>query len=148
MIGSYRRLLAFALLGIISGAISATGVIPITPPDNFGLLLIFVLPGLAFGVIIGPALCCGGWLRPGRVPVWVVLATLGHFAAALCVTALTWRLQAAPTIAGATLGPLVLVQDAGPILGRLVFYVIWQAGYAAALALVLPPRWKQKSDAR
>jgi hypothetical protein len=187
VIGSYRRLLAFALLGIISGAISATGVISITPPDNFGLLLIFVLPGLAFGVIIGPALCCGGWLRPGRVPVWVVLATLGHFAAALCVTALTWRLQAAlllseqsailiaatlagtlgggiladanrflipgagwitPTIVGATLGPLVLVHDAGPILGRLVFYVIWQAGYAAALALVLPPRWKQKSDAR
>jgi hypothetical protein len=106
-----------------------------------------------------------------------VFATLGHFAAALCVTALTWRLQAAlplkeqpailiaaglggaigggmlavanrflvpgarwiaPTIVGAILGPLVLLHDVGPVLGRLIFYTIWQGGYAAALAVALP----------
>jgi hypothetical protein len=40
----------------------------------------------------------------------------------------------APIIVADALGPLVLPHDAGPVLGRLMFYVIWQAGYAAALA--------------
>jgi hypothetical protein len=43
-----------------------------------------------------------------------------------------------PTIVGAVLGPLVLLHDFGPFLGGLVFYGIWQAGYAAALATALP----------
>jgi hypothetical protein len=30
------------------------------------------------------------------------------------------------------------MHDAGPILGRLIFYMIWQGGYAAALAAGLP----------
>jgi hypothetical protein len=54
----------------------------------------------------------------------------------------------APTIVGAVLGPLVLLHDLGPILGRLVFYGIWQTGYAVALALTLPPQWKDKSAPR
>jgi hypothetical protein len=68
---------------------------PFAASDDARLLMIFVGPGLAFGVIIGGALYFGGWLRPRRVPAWIVVATLGHFAAALCVTALTWRSQAA-----------------------------------------------------
>jgi hypothetical protein len=44
----------------------------------------------------------------------------------------------APTIVGAALGPLVLLHDAGPVLGRLLFYMIWQGGYAAALAVAFP----------
>jgi hypothetical protein len=171
------RYIAFALLGMSSGAISATGVIPFTPPDNIGLLLIFVLPGLAFGLTIGPSLAYGGWLLPKHIFVWIIFATLGHFVAAICVTALTWRLQAAlplsetsaiaiaatlagalgggilaaanrilvpgaawiaPTIVGGLLGPVVLMHDAGPILGRLIFYMIWQGSYAAALAVGLP----------
>ncbi len=173
---------------MISGAISAIAVIPFRPPDDFRLLLIFVLPGLVFGAFVGSALCYGGWLRPRRVPGWVLFSTAGHFAAALCVTALTWRLQAAlplkeqpailiaaalggalgggilaganrflipgagwiaPTIVGAALGPVVLLHDLGPILGRLVFYVIWQAGYATTLAFVLPPQSSaEKRDRR
>ena len=177
MIESRRRAITFALLGAISGTMSTAGIIPFAPPNDFGLLAMFVLPGFAFGVIIGLALAYFGWLSPVRVLAWVVFATLGHFAAALCVTALTWRLQAAlplkdesailiaaalggglgggmlavanqllvpgshwigPTIVGAILGPLVLLHDAGPVLGRLLFYMIWQGGYAAALAMALP----------
>lgn len=173
----WSQVLGLTLLGIISGAIAATGIIPFSPSDDLRLFVLFVLPGLIFGVIIGPALAYGGWLRRTRVPAWVVFATLGHFAAALCVTALTWRLQAAlplkeesailiaaalggglgggmlavanqllvpgshwikPTIVGAILGPLVLLHDAGPVLGRLLFYIIWQGGYAATLAMALP----------
>jgi hypothetical protein len=172
-----QRVIAFALLGMISGAISATGIIPFTPPGDFGLLLIFFLPGLVFGLIIGSALAYGGWLRIARIVPWMVAATLGHFIAALCVTAMTWRLREAfsitdesatliaatlagtlgggilaggnrllvpgagwivPTIVGGVLAPLVALHDAGPFLGRLLFYVIWQAGYAAALAAALP----------
>jgi hypothetical protein len=44
----------------------------------------------------------------------------------------------APTIVGGVLGPLVMLHDLGPFLGRLMFYLIWQAGYAAALAAALP----------
>jgi hypothetical protein len=69
VISSRRRVIAFALLGMISGTISATGIIPFTPPDNFGLLLIFVLPGLVFGLIIGPSLAYGGWLLPKYILV-------------------------------------------------------------------------------
>ena len=173
-----RRAIIFALFGVISGAIAAAAVIPFAPSSNASLPVIFVAPGLAFGVIIGAALYVGGWLRPQRAPAWIVVATLGHFAAALCVAALTWRLQAllplteqsaifiaaalagllgggmlaganrflipgagwlAPTMVGTVLGPLVLLHDLGPFLGRLIFYVIWQAGYVAALALTLPP---------
>jgi hypothetical protein len=173
VISSRRRVIAFALLGMISGTISATGIIPFTPPDNFGLLLIFVLPGLVFGLIIGPSLAYGGWLLPKYILVWIIFTTVGHFVAALCVTALTWRLEAAlplselsaiaiaaalagalgggilaggnrllvpdagwiaPIIVADALGPLVLLHDAGPVLGRLMFSVIWQAGHAAALA--------------
>lgn len=165
------------MLGAISGAISTIGIIPFSPANDFRLLVLFVLPGLTFGAIIGPAFSYGGWLRPTRVPAWIVFATLGHFAAGLCVTGLTWRLQAVlplregsailiaaalggalgggilaggnrwlipdagwivPTIVGGVLGPLVLLHDAGPILGRLIFYVIWQGGYAGALAVGLP----------
>jgi hypothetical protein len=165
-----------------------TAVIPFTPPGDFGLAAIFLVPGLVFGVIIGSALYLGGWLRPWRVPAWILFATLGHFAAVVCVTGHTWRLQAAlplteqsaiaiasalggalgagilaganrflvpgagwiaPTLVGAVLSPLVLLHDLGPILGRLVFYVIWQAGYATALASVLPlPQGKHKSGTR
>jgi hypothetical protein len=32
----------------------------------------------------------------------------------------------------------VLLHDAGPVLGRLLFYMIWQGGYAAALAVAFP----------
>src|SRR5690349_12920885 len=80
---------------MISGAISAVGILPFSPSDDLRLFALFVLPGLAFGAIIGPALAYGGWLRRTRIPAWIVVATLGHFVAALCVTALTWRLQAA-----------------------------------------------------
>ncbi|MBO0716427.1 MAG: hypothetical protein J2P55_03700, partial [Rhizobiales bacterium] len=96
MIESRRRTITFALLGVISGALSVAGIIPFAPPNDFGLLAMFVLPGFAFGATIGFALAYFGWLSPGRVLAWVVFATLGHFAAALCVTALTWRLQALP----------------------------------------------------
>jgi hypothetical protein len=184
--GAQRRLLVLATLGAISGAMSATTVIPFTPPGDFGLAAIFLVPGLVYGVIIGSALYLGGWLRPWRVPAWILFATLGHVVAVVCVTGLTWRLQAAlplteqsaiaiaaalggalgggilaganrwlvpgagfiaPTIVAGILGPLVLLHDAGPILGRLVFYVIWQAAYATALVFALPP-WsrKQKSE--
>jgi hypothetical protein len=173
------RTLCFAVLGVISGVMSALGTIPFAPSDDSRLIALFVLPGFVFGAIVGPALAYHQWLPPARVPAWILSATLGHFAAALCVTALTWRLQAAlplkeqsaillaaalggalgggtlaaanrflipgtawiaPTIVGAVLGPLVLLHDLGPILGRVAFYVIWQAGYAAALAMVLPSR--------
>ena len=173
----WPKLLGLTLLGVISGIISAIGTVPFRPSDDLRLLSLFVLPGFVFGAIVGPALAYGQWLSPARVPVWILSATLGHFAAALCVTALTWRLQAAlplkeepailvaatlagalgggmlaaanrflipgatwitPTIVGAVLGPLVLLHDLGPFLGRLVFYGIWQAGYAAALAAALP----------
>jgi hypothetical protein len=184
---SQRRLIAFVLLGLISGATSAIAVLPFAPPDDSRLAALFIAPGLAFGVIVGTALGYGGWLRPLLVPAWAVVA-LGHFAAALCVTALAWRLSdafalqeqsaiaiaaalagalgggilaganrlltqgagfIAPTIVGAVLGPLVLLHDLGPILGRLVFYGIWQTGYAVALALTLPPpQWKDKSGPR
>ena len=56
---------------------------------------IFFWLGLVFGLIIAPALAYCGWLTPKRVLLWVVFAMLGHFAAAMCVTALTWRFQAA-----------------------------------------------------
>ena len=177
MIESRRRAITFALLGIISGAISTAGIIPFAPPSDFDLLAMFVVPGFAFGVVIGLALAFYGWLSPRRVLTWVVVATLGHLAAALCVTAMTWRLQAAlplkeqsailiasvlggglgggmlaaanrflvagarwiaPTIVGAVLGPLVLLHDAGPVFGGLLFYMIWQGGYAATLAVALP----------
>jgi hypothetical protein len=174
---SRRRAITFALLGVISGGVSVAGIIPFAPPNDFGLLAMFVLPGFAFGAIIGLALAYDGWLSAKRVLAWVVFATLGHFVAALCVTALTWRLQAAlplrelpailiaaalggglgggilavanrllvpgshwigPTMVGAILGPLVRLHDAGPVLGRLLFYMIWQGGYAATLAVALP----------
>jgi hypothetical protein len=177
MITPRRRLIAFALLGMISGAISATGIVAFAPPGDVALLLIFFLPGLAFGLIVGSTLVYGGWLASKRLPAWIVFATLGHFAAALCIMALTWRLEAAlpitegsatliaaaaagttggallaganrllvpgtswiaPTIVGGVLGPLVMLHDLGPFLGRLMFYLIWQAGYAAALAAALP----------
>lgn len=88
-------MIALALLGLTSGAVSAAGPIPFTPPGDFGLLLIFVLPGLVFGMIVGFALARGGWLLPKYIPVWITFATLGHFIAAVCVTGLTWRLRAA-----------------------------------------------------
>lgn len=177
MIELLRWAITFALLGIISGTISAVGIIPFAPPNDFGLLAMFLLPGFVFGVVVGLALTYFRWLSAKRVPAWVVFATLGHFAAALCVTGMTWRLQAAlplkeqsaimiasafggavgggmlaaanrflvagarwiaPTIVGAVLGPLVLLHDAGPVLGRLLFYMIWQGGYAAALAVAFP----------
>jgi hypothetical protein len=177
VIESRRRAITFALLGAISGTMSTAGIIPFAPSNDFALLVMFVLPGFAFGIVIGCALAYHGWLSRKRVFVWVVFATLGHFVAALCVTALTWRLQAAlplkeqsailiaaglggvmgggilagahrflvpgarwiaPTIVGGLLGPLVLLHDAGPVLGRLIFYTIWQGGYAAALAVALP----------
>jgi glycerol uptake facilitator-like aquaporin len=63
--------------------------IPFAPPNDFGLLAMFVLPGFVFGVAIGLALAYFRRLSPKRVPVWVVFAALGHFAAALCVTGMT-----------------------------------------------------------
>ena len=177
MIESRRRPIIFAFLGVTSGAISTAGIIASAPTSDFALLVMFVLPGFVFGVVIGSALAYDGLLSPKRIPVWVVFATLGHFAAALCVTAMTWRLKAAlplkeqaaifiaaglggaigggilaganrllipgarwiaPTIVGALLGPLVLLHDVGPVLGRLIFYTIWQGGYAAALVVSLP----------
>lgn len=179
VISPRRRLIAFALLGIISGAISATGIISFAPPADFGLLMIFVWPGLAFGLIIGPALSHGGWLPPRRVLPFVFFATLGHFVAVLCLLVLTRSLEAAlpvgedvamliaaavagalgggilaganrllvpgagwiaPAIVGGVLSPLVMLHDLGPFIGRLMFYVIWQAGYAAALPAALPVR--------
>jgi hypothetical protein len=176
VISPRRRLIAFALLGIISGAISATGIISFTPPADFGLLMIFVWPGFAFGLIIGPALSYSGRLLPRRVLPFVFFATLGHFAAVLCLLMLARSSEAAlpigedvamlfaaavagalgggilaganrllvpgagwiaPTIVGGVLGPLVVLHDLGPFLGRLMFYVIWQAGYAAAFAAAL-----------
>lgn len=95
MIELLRWAITFALLGIISGTISAVGIIPFAPPNDFGLLAMFLLPGFVFGVVVGLALTYFRWLSAKRVPVWVVFATLGHFAAALCVTGMTWRLQAA-----------------------------------------------------
>ena len=178
ILNSQARVPTFAILGVISGVISAIGMVPFRPSDDLRLLGLFVLPGLIFGAIIGPALAYGGWLRPWRVPAWILFATLGHFAAVLCVTGLTWRLQAAlplteqsaiaiaaalggalgggilaganrwlvpgagfiaPTIVAGILSPLVLLHDAGPILGPLVFYVIWQAAYVTALVFALPP---------
>jgi hypothetical protein len=175
----WPRILGLMLLGVISGAISAIGVTPFIPLGDFGLLLIFFLPGLVFGLIIGPALTYGGWLTPARVAAWVVFATLGHFAAVLCVMGLTWRLEAAlpikgetailsaatlagtlgggilaggnrllvpgagwiaPTIVGGVLSSLVMLHDTGPFLGRFLFYGLWQARYAAALAMALPVR--------
>jgi hypothetical protein len=175
----WPRALGLTLLGTISGAISAAGITAYSPPDSLRLLLIFFLPGLVFGLIIGPALAFRGWLTPKRVPIWVVFAMLGHFAAAMCCTALTWRFEAAlpiteesaaliaaalagtlgggvlaggnrllvpgakwiaPTIIGGALGLLVALHDLGPFLGRLTFYAIWQAGYAAALGIALPAR--------
>jgi len=44
MITPRRRLIAFALLGMISGAISATGIVAFAPPGDVALLLIFFLP--------------------------------------------------------------------------------------------------------
>jgi hypothetical protein len=84
-----RWAITFALLGIISGAISTVGIIPFAPPNDFGLLAMFVLPGFVFGVAIGLALAYFRRLSPKRLPVWVVFAALGHFAAALCVTGMT-----------------------------------------------------------
>lgn len=177
MTETQRRVVTFAVLGLVSGAIAATAIIPFPASDDLRLSALFVLPGFVFGAVVGPALAFCGYMRRTRIAAWLISATLGHFAAALCVTALTWRLQAAlplkeepailiaaalggalgggilafanrllvpgagwsaPTIVGGLLGPLVLLHDAGPILGRLAFYAIWQAGYAGALALALP----------
>ena len=55
-----RRVITFALLGVISGALSVAGIVPFAPPNDFGLLAMFVLPGFAFGVIISLALAYDG----------------------------------------------------------------------------------------
>jgi hypothetical protein len=48
--------ITFALLGAISGTMSTAGITPFAPPNDFALLVMFVLPGFAFGIVIGCAL--------------------------------------------------------------------------------------------
>jgi hypothetical protein len=79
----------------------------------------------------------------GHIPVLIVSGVIaGALGASLLggVTRLLapvprWPVLAAP---GALLGALLPVAVEGDTPGFFVFYVLWQAGYAATLALILP----------
>jgi len=126
-------------------------------------LAVYVLPGLIFGAVIGAALRRAGRLSSRAVAVFAsvataanalaVIATLtaieplerllgGHVGlagAGLIGGAIGGGLLAVPAavgprplLAGAALGLLLPLFESVP--GEIAFYVLWQAGYAAALA--------------
>jgi hypothetical protein len=78
-----------------------------------GMLAITASGGIA-GAVGGGLLACAA-VPPLRLARWPLLV-----------------------VAGAVLGTLLLLFTEGRDIGILTFYMIWQAGYAAALAAALP----------
>src|SRR5712691_3799506 len=88
--------LPFALLGIVTGGLSAAGVALLlhVPGDVVGMPVLLCLPGLAFGVVFGGLLARRGLLSPIGAVGWAIAATLGNAAAVLCVISVVEPLKA------------------------------------------------------
>jgi hypothetical protein len=159
------NIIAFALLGAVTGAISAAILIALD--FSFERPSLYVVPGLVFGVAIGVALWHRRWLGPERSVAYLVAASLAN-AAAVFAARYTWDLGGVlvitgiiagavgaglltgmiavllsiarwplPIAAGALLGALLPLTEQGPI-AFFIFYIVWQGGFAAAVAATLP----------
>jgi hypothetical protein len=202
--GIASRPIAFALLGLLTGAAAAgctfmrlgdvapfeiggycLGVLPITGAHCGGIdAAVYVFPGLVFGVVFGPLLRLRRQLSLGGVAAYAAGSCLGNaVAVAVCISALhpiddilpfdilELDIAIAGIIAGAVgaglLGTFFALLDraAGRLLpiavgaglgaltplvimiddfGVFAFYMIWQGGYAAAVAISSPERLRQQ----
>src|SRR5216683_5796257 len=156
--GKRLKLARFAGLGALTGAIAGVLI-----AIDFNWASLYVLPGLVFGLAFGALLHRQRLLRSGRAALYVAAATLAN--AAAVVTAMqsldtveaivgSGRLGLALSgvIAGAVGGGLLagatvlllriarwpLLVVGGDVIGTVAFYILWQGGYAAALAASLP----------
>src|SRR6266851_4981531 len=113
--GKRLQLARFAGLGALTGAIAGVLI-----AIDFNWASLYVVPGLVFGLAFGALLHRQRLLRSGRAALYVAAATLAN--AAAVVTAM----QSLDTVEG------------GDVIGTVAFYILWQGGYAAALAASLP----------
>ena len=173
MTATARRVVLFALLGVLTGALAAAAIMV---GDLEGLPL-YLVPGLIFGLAFGPALRQRGLLRSVGAATYAIAAALAHGAAMWTAVSLSEPVHhllgggddpafvVCGVIAGAVGGGLLAAVmrvlapirrwlpliAAGALLGALLplaldydpygvfpFYMIWQGGYAATLALILP----------
>lgn len=165
------RLFRFAGLGGVTGAIAAAFWIAV----GFHWLTLYVVPGLAFGLVFGALLHRQRLLRAGRAALYIIAATVANAGAVLialrsfnAVEAMVGSqlalmvsgaiagaaggaiLAAAAVpplrtvqalwlaVVGALLGALLPMLMEGREIGTVAFYMIWHAGYATALAALLP----------
>ena len=163
---------AFALLGAVTGALTAAILLMLDFKGNS----IYIVPGLVFGIAVAIVWWRRWRLAPARAAAYVVAVGLANAAAvfvALFVTddigkmvgkepglAITGALAGAvgaglatgmarrliamvhwlwPIAMGAILGAMLQVFVDGEEIGVFVFYMVWQAGFAAATAATLPP---------
>jgi hypothetical protein len=167
-------IIAFALLGAITGALTAAIVLAV----DFEEKSLYVVPGVVFSVAFAIVLWQRWRLSPARALAYVVAVSLANAAAVFVALAIangmvtnfaggdvagnavtgivagavgaglatggTALLIATtrrvwPIAVGAFLGALLPVAYLGEYSGLVVFYMVWQAGFAAATAATLPP---------
>lgn len=79
------NILRWGLIGIVSGALSATPVVPdmeeLGLPSDTAFYAMFIVPGLVFGVIIAIALMTTRRLHPGKAAAFVAASFAGNAAA-------------------------------------------------------------------
>lgn len=166
------KIIAFALLGAVTGAISAALLLAF----DFKAYSPYVVPGVVFGIAFGVVFWQRRWLRLERSAAYLVAAGLANAAAvfvalhildevgeivgkgaatlvtgviagavgaglltgitSLLLSIARWPL---PIAAGALLGALLPVFVDGQDAGLFGFYILWQGGFAAAVAATLPP---------
>src|SRR5216683_2319226 len=139
--GKRLQLARFAGLGALTGAIAGVLI-----AIDFNWASLYVLPGLVFGLAFGALLHRQRLLRSGRAALYVAAATLAIAAAVgggllAGATVLLLRIARWPllVVAGALLGALLpILVEGGDVIGTVAFYILWQGGYAAALAASLP----------
>jgi hypothetical protein len=162
---------AFALLGAVTGALTAALLMALDFKENS----LYVVPGVVFGIAVAIAL----WRRwrqpPARAVAYVIAVSLANAAAVFTAisildevakivgkgasTAVTGIIAGAvgaslatgatalliattrwpwPIVVGAVLGAMLPVFVDGPDAGLFAFYIVWQSGFAAATAAMLP----------